>query len=119
MSFKYDVIIVGSGFGGAVAACRLAQAGYKTLILERGRRWQPDQYPRTAGDAWVWDHDHPEKSNGWIDWRYFGDMTVVQGAGVGGGSLIYANVSVEAEPFVFDEGWPPEITFDHLKNITK
>lgn len=49
MSFKYDVIIVGSGFGGAVAACRLAQAGYKTLILERGRRWQPDQYPRTAG----------------------------------------------------------------------
>lgn len=42
-------------------------------------------------------------------------MTVVQGAGVGGGSLIYANVSVEAEPFVFDEGWPPEITFDYLK----
>src|SRR3546814_8875553 len=47
--------------------------------------------------------------------RHLGDMTVVQGAGVGGGSLIYANISVEAEPFVFDDGWPAEITYEALK----
>ena len=120
MNLDYDVIIVGSGFGGAVASCRLAQAGYKTLVLERGRQWTPDTYPRKIGDkSWFWNHRHPEKYNGWIDLRFFSKMAVVQGAGVGGGSLIYANVSVEAEPFVFDEGWPPEITFNCLKGYYK
>ncbi|MGE5767753.1 MAG: GMC family oxidoreductase, partial [Bacteroidota bacterium] len=70
---------------------------------------------RRAGDAWIWDDDCPEKCNGWIDLRRFGDMTVVQGAAVGGGSLIYANISVEAQPFVFDKGWPAEITYEALK----
>jgi len=84
-------------------------------VLERGREWQPKDYPRAPGDAWLWDDRRPEKRNGWIDLRYFGDMTVVQGAAVGGGSLIYANISVEAKPFVFDEGWPAEITGQMLK----
>lgn len=115
MANSFDVVIVGSGFGGAVTACRLAQAGRKVLVLERGRRWTPDEYPRGLDDAWLWDDSAPERCNGWIDLRHFGDMTVVQGAGVGGGSLIYANISVEAEPFAFDEGWPAEITYEALK----
>lgn len=115
MSDSFDVIIIGSGFGGAVTACRLAEAGRKVLVLERGREWRREDYPRDPGDAWIWDDDHPEDCNGWIDLRYFGDMTVVQGAAVGGGSLIYANISVEAEPFVFEEGWPAEITYEALK----
>ncbi|MDE0538721.1 MAG: GMC family oxidoreductase [Rhodospirillales bacterium] len=112
---RYDVVIVGSGFGGAVMACRLAEAGRRVLVLERGREWTPETYPRGPGDAWVWDNDDPAKNNGWIDMRRFPDMTVVQGAAVGGGSLIYANVSIEAKPFVFETGWPSEITYDRLK----
>ena len=115
MSDSFDVVVIGSGFGGAVTACRLAEAGRKVLVLERGREWTPQSYPRGPGDAWIWDDDEPEKQNGWIDLRAFGDMTVVQGAAVGGGSLIYANISVEAEPFVFEQGWPAEITHDLLK----
>ncbi len=115
MANSYDVVVIGSGFGGAVTACRLAQAGRRVLILERGREWKREDYPRAPGDAWIWDNDNPESKDGWIDLRYFGDMTVVQGAAVGGGSLIYANIFVEAEPFVFEEGWPAEITYEALK----
>ena len=112
---QFDIIVVGSGFGGAVVACRLAEAGHSVLILERGREWKPEEYPRDPSDAWIWNDSKPEKQNGWIDLRYFGDMTVVQGAAVGGGSLIYANVSVEAEPCIFNNGWPSGITYDLLE----
>jgi len=115
MANDFEVAIIGSGFGGAVTACRLAAAGRKVLVLERGRDWKREDYPRAPGDAWLWDDDCPERCNGWIDLRRFGDMTVVQGAAVGGGSLIYANVSVAAEPFVFEAGWPAEITYQALQ----
>jgi cholesterol oxidase len=113
--FDYDVIVVGSGFGGAVAACRLAERGRKVLVLERGRCWTPDTYPRDASAPWLWDQQHPQRCHGWADLRTFRNMWVVAGAGVGGGSLIYANVSVEARPEAFESGWPPEITYAALK----
>lgn len=113
---NYDVIVIGSGFGGAITACRLAEAGYKVLILERGRRWNKTNYPRREGDAWTWNHECPEKENGWLDLRVFEHMSVAQGAAVGGGSLIYANISCEAPPYVFEVGtWPKEITYAELK----
>ena len=131
--YDYDAVVIGSGFGGSVTACRLAQAGYRVLVLERGHRWgpregyrnegsragdQPDAdviaYPRTSRDAWLWDHEHPERSRGWLDFRDFPHMRVIQGAGVGGGSLIYANVSIDANPESFVAGWPEEITFESL-----
>jgi cholesterol oxidase len=112
---NHDVIVIGSGFGGAVTACRLAEAGLKVLVLERGRRWAVTDYPRAPEDAWIWDQDSPERHNGWIDLRVMDDMSVAQGAGVGGGSLIYANISVEAQPRAFATGWPAEITYEELK----
>jgi len=113
---NYDVIVIGSGFGGAITACRLAESGYKVLILERGRRWDKTNYPRQEGDAWMWNHEHPEKENGWLDLRVFEHMSVAQGAAVGGGSLIYANISCEAPPHVFEVStWPGEITYAELK----
>jgi cholesterol oxidase len=113
---NYDVIVIGSGFGGAITACRLAESGYKVLILERGRRWDKTTYPRTPEDPWIWSHDCPERENGWIDLRMFAHMSVAQGAAVGGGSLIYANISCEAPPHVFEEEtWPKEITHTELK----
>ena len=115
MAHNFDAVVIGSGFGGAVTACRLAEAGYRVLILERGRRWQVEDYPRQPNDAWTWDHKHPELRNGWLDFRVFPHMVVAQGAGVGGGSLVYANVQVEAKADLFEHGWPPEITYTELK----
>jgi cholesterol oxidase len=111
---SYDAIVVGSGFGGAVAACRLAEAGEKVLVLERGKRWKTAEFPRAPDDDWLFDPQSPGRCHGWIDFRLFPKIAVVQGAGVGGGSLIYANISVPAEPFAFESGWPAEITHDEL-----
>lgn len=111
---RFDVIVVGSGFGGAVTACRLGQAGARVLVLERGRRWTKDQYPRGPADAWFYDHRQPHKSNGWLDLRLYRGMAVAQGAGVGGGSLCYSSVLMEADPDLFSGGWPPELTYAEL-----
>jgi cholesterol oxidase len=111
----FDVAVIGSGFGGAAVACRLAEAGYRVVVLERGRRWTRDQYPRKADDAWTFDVRDPARHNGWLDIRPFKHVTVVAGAGVGGGSLHYANVSINAQPDLFREGWPPEITLSELE----
>jgi cholesterol oxidase len=110
----FDAVVVGSGFGGAVAACRLAEAAQRVLVLERGRRWDETSYPSVTNQDWVFDVDEPERENGWLDLRWFDDMAVAQGAGVGGGSLVYANVSVPPPRSTFEEGWPEAITFDAL-----
>jgi len=113
-NIDFDVVVIGSGFGGAVSACRLAQKGYSVCILERGHHWQTEDYPRAPDDNWWWDKDNPEKKNGWIDLQLYDDMGVAQGAGVGGGSLIYANIFIDAKPFVFESGWPKEINYTEL-----
>ena len=110
----FDVIVVGSGFGGAVLSCRLAAAGRRVLVLERGRRWHPGNFPRLPEDPWLWDVRNPVARHGWFDFRVFPNMSVVQGAGVGGGSLVYANISVDAKPDTFERGFPPEIRFGTL-----
>ena len=111
----FDVIVIGSGFGGAVTACRLAEQNYKVLVLERGRRWDKTRYPRKPNDRWIYNCARPEHENGWLDLRTFEHMAVAQGAAVGGGSLIYANISCEAPQAAFDRGWPPEIGYAELK----
>jgi cholesterol oxidase len=110
----FDTIVIGSGFGGSVAACRLSEAGDRVLVLERGRRWDRTTYPSVSGKDWLWDQHKPETSNGWIDLRVFPHIAVAQGAAVGGGSMIYANISAVPPPSVFASGWPPEITYQGL-----
>ncbi|HEX4947220.1 MAG TPA: FAD-dependent oxidoreductase, partial [Blastocatellia bacterium] len=79
---NFDVIVIGSGFGGAISACRLAEAGYKVLILERGRRWDKNTYPSVTNRDWIWSNEAPELLNGWSDLRVFPNMSVIQGAAV-------------------------------------
>ena len=95
------------------------KAGYRVLVLERGRRWNPTNFPREPTDPWVWD-DRPASSSATAGSTSASsrNMSVVQGAGVGGGSLVYANISIDAKPDTFDAGWPPEITFDELQDRT-
>jgi cholesterol oxidase len=115
MKAELDAIVIGSGFGGAITACRLAEKGMKVLVLERGRRWDVPQYPRKAGDAWIFNHNRPQHHNGWLDMRFYNNMIVAQAAGVGGGSLAYSSVALEANPEIFKHGWPAEITYAELK----
>jgi cholesterol oxidase len=104
MRSSYDAVVIGSGFGGAVAGCRLAQARLNVAILERGRRYGRGEFPRDWNDpanGWLW-----ATGGGLFDVRPFGEMTVVQGAGWGGGSLIYANVHLRPPADLFQSGWP-------------
>jgi cholesterol oxidase len=101
---SYDAVVIGTGFGGAVAACRLAQAGLSVAVLERGRRYDHNPFPRNWNnpyDGWLWSSDQ-----GLFDVKLCQEMTVVQAAGLGGGSLVYANVQMRAPAAVFERGWP-------------
>ncbi|HEX3409148.1 MAG TPA: GMC family oxidoreductase N-terminal domain-containing protein, partial [Candidatus Binataceae bacterium] len=104
MKSRYDALVIGSGFGGAVSACRLAQAGLHVGILERGRRYSKGSFPRdwqNPANGWLW-----SKDQGLFDVKPINEMTIIQGAGYGGGSLIYANVHLRAPADLFTAGWP-------------
>lgn len=106
---RYDVVVVGSGFGGSIAALRLSQAGRTVAVLERGRRYAPGQFPRdvTRADELLWHHPSRPEARGLYDVRFLSGIGTVTASGVGGGSLIYANVHVRPDPIVFDHPrWP-------------
>jgi choline dehydrogenase-like flavoprotein len=117
----FDAIVIGTGFAGAVTAARLVQVRQRICVLERGRKFERDDFPmypkseslqRTDGGQsdemqapdlarWFWAVDQ-----GLYDVRDLDDVVAVQAAGYGGGSLIYANVHLRAPPEVFHQGWP-------------
>ncbi|MBM2576344.1 alpha/beta fold hydrolase [Jannaschia sp. Os4] len=95
----FDAIVVGSGYGGGVAACRLAQANRRVLVLERGREigpgGYPDDGPSAAAEFQTHLHDHPEtlgRADGLYDVRLGPGMAALVGCGLGGTSLINAGV---------------------------
>lgn len=114
MATDFDAVIIGSGFGGAVSALRLAEGNYRVLVLERGRRWLRDEYPSLSRRDWLWNEARPARENGWLDVRLHGNIGTVAGAGVGGGSLHFANVVIDAHEDFFRAGWPPPINFQVL-----
>src|SRR4029077_10047208 len=111
MARSYDAVRVGAGFGGGVPACRLAEAGQRVCVLERGKRWRPEDFisePSQAPEV-LWHQSlNPE---GLFDVRLMRDVSVITAAGVGGGSLVYANVQLRAPEDVFDHGWPAALDY--------
>lgn len=106
MKPDYDVLIIGSGFGGSVTALRLTEKGYRVGVLEAGRRFSDEEFAKTSWDLrkFLWaprlgcygiQRIHPLRN-----------VMILAGAGVGGGSLNYANtLYVPPEPFFADQQW--------------
>src|SRR5437762_812000 len=114
----YTVVVVGSGYGGGIAASRLARAGQQVCVLERGKEFQPGEYPDTDMEALPEMHgDFPEghvgARNGLYEFHVNADINVFKGCGLGGTSLVNANVSLPPEPRVFDDPrWPAALRKD-------
>ncbi|HYO73059.1 MAG TPA: GMC family oxidoreductase N-terminal domain-containing protein, partial [Archangium sp.] len=108
----YTVVVIGSGYGGAITASRLSRAGQSVCVLERGRERQPGEFPDTTPEALEemqmdLPAGHVGSRTGLFDLHSNPDMNVLVGCGLGGTSLINANVSIRAEPRVFeDPRWP-------------
>ena len=120
MQRHYDVVVVGSGYGGGVAASRLARAGKRVAVLERGREFRTGEFPSKLSDlrqqmqvtGKSWRMGSP---TGLYDVRLGKDMHVLVGCGLGGGSLINAGVALRPDPRVYrDAAWPDEISRDRL-----
>lgn len=104
--YDYDVLVVGSGFGGSVTALRLTEKGYRVGVLESGRRWNSEDYPRTNWNLRksIWaprlGMTGPQRISA------LGKCLVFSASGVGGGSLIYGNTLYEPLPeFYTDRAW--------------
>jgi cholesterol oxidase len=100
----YDYVIVGSGFGGSVAALRLAEKGYRVLVVEKGRRFRPRDYARTNWNLPKWFWAPSVGFRGPFQMRFLRHITVVAGVGVGGGSLVYANTLPTPTREFFESG---------------
>jgi cholesterol oxidase len=120
MKSCYDVVIVGSGYGGAVSASRLARAGLRVCVLERGREILtgefPSRFPQMAKEMQLTGAKMRTGSDtGLYDVRLGEDMHVLVGCGIGGGSLVNAGVALRPDPRVLaDPVWPDEVRTDGL-----
>ncbi|HEY6787718.1 MAG TPA: GMC oxidoreductase [Trebonia sp.] len=118
MHDHYSAVVVGSGYGGAIAAARIARAGRDVCVLERGRELHPGEYPNSALTGLRETQVHtPTADRGpataMFDFHADQDITVLVGCGLGGTSLINANVALEPGDSVFaDPRWPAELR-DH------
>ncbi|MCK6528834.1 GMC family oxidoreductase [Myxococcota bacterium] len=105
--FDADFVVVGSGFGGAVSAMRLTQKGYSVVVLEAGRRWRKEDFPRNNRVFWKFLWMPRLLCRGIQRLTLLSDVLVLSGAGVGGGSLVYANTLLVPPDAAFDDPrWP-------------
>jgi cholesterol oxidase len=102
----FDFVVIGSGFGGSVSAMRLSEKGYGVLVLERGKRYRDEDFARTDWSIrkliWL----PPLRCFGIWEWTLLDGAMIQHGSGVGGGSLVYANVLLEPDDRLFETpGW--------------
>lgn len=108
----YEAVVIGSGFGGSSAACRLAPYLKDSLcVLERGKRYNMGEFQRNIfkPKVWWWRNEGRDGWKGFYDYSTFEKFAVLRCSGVGGGSLIYANVILELVKEIFQNPrWPKE-----------
>ena len=102
----YDYVIIGSGFGGSVSAMRLSEKGYSVLVIERGKRFDDKDFPKTNWNLpkFLW---LPKlRLFGFFEMTFMNGLLALHGSGVGGGSLTYGNVLMEPDDKLFQTtGW--------------
>jgi len=119
----YDVVVVGSGYGGGVAASRLSRAGQSVCVIERGKEFPtgsfPSRLPELRRELQLNGGKMRSGSRtGLFDFRLGADIHVLVGCGLGGGSLINAGVALEPDARVFaDPAWPAEVAADGLLEL--
>jgi cholesterol oxidase len=101
---EYDFIIIGSGFGGAVSALRLAEKGYKVLIIEKGKKYNLEDFPKTNWNLKKWLWLPSLRFFGFFKMTFFRHVGVLSGVGFGGGSLVYANTLPRPKDEFFKSG---------------
>jgi cholesterol oxidase len=116
---SYDFVIIGSGYGGSITAARLASAALdpkpSICILERGKEWEPGTFPETTPDV-IGATRSDANPLGLYELLNYPDISVIKGSGLGGTSLINANVAIVPDTDVFAEyNWPKEITLEVLQ----
>ena len=103
---EYDYVIIGSGFGGSVAALRLAEKGYRVLVLEKGKRLAAEDFPKTNWNLKRWMWLPFLRFFGFFKLSFYRHITILSGVGVGGGSLVYANtLPIPKDNFFTAKSW--------------
>ncbi|HMJ15548.1 MAG TPA: GMC family oxidoreductase [Polyangiaceae bacterium] len=111
---QYDWIVIGSGFGGSVSALRLAEKGYRVLVIEKGRRFATTDFAKTNMELSRWLWAPAAGMRGIYQMTFMRHVTILHGVGVGGGSLVYANTLPRPKrPFFQAKTW------SHLANWEK
>jgi cholesterol oxidase len=113
----YDVVVIGSGYGGSIAASRFSRAGLKVCLLEKGKEFQPGEYPvsllEAEAEMQLNTDDRKAEKNGLYDFHVGDGISVFKGCGLGGTSQVNAGVAIKPEPRVFNDGrWPSAIRND-------
>lgn len=104
LNSHYDYVVIGSGFGGSVSALRLSEKGYSVLVIEQGKRFRAEDFPKTNWNLrkWLW-----LPALRWFGIQrisFFRHVSVLSGVGVGGGSLVYANTLPKPQSPFFNHG---------------
>ncbi len=132
-----EALVIGTGFGGAVTALRLGQAGIRTTMLERGQRWTLNPNGDTFSNL-----AFPDKRSAWFDTENiapfnpfpglgtsfepyagvlerirYGGMDVYGGACVGGGSVVYGGITIAPEEELFTQVFPAEVNYQELASV--
>jgi cholesterol oxidase len=102
--FDFDFIVIGSGFGGSVSALRLVEKGYRVAVMEMGRRWRPEDFPKTNWSIWRWIWRPGAALRGFFNIHMFRHMWILHGCAVGGGSVTYANTLLVPPDKVWEQG---------------
>jgi cholesterol oxidase len=129
--YDFDFIVIGSGFGGSVTAHRLVEKGYRVAVMEMGRRWTPENLPRTSWSIHRWFWRPGLALRGFFSMRYFRHVTILHGCAVGGGSITYACTLLQPPDTIWDHGswkgladWKSEMpqhyaTASHMLGVTE